>query len=432
VNAEALRVLFVGAEFIWPPVTGGGIRTLSQLRVLASLPDVERVRFFSLRESAVGLEDRQALAREVAKVDVLEPLFHPIHLFAHPRYVPRVAWLRAVRRVPYLAGKWESPAVRAALERELRAHPCDVVWFGCLGMAWYLPLVRRLQPSARVVLDQHDVESDKFAQYARRQWGPGKLAAEAEWREARRFELQTLREVDAVGAICEDDARTYRRLAGVGALAVPQVVRFVRRSKRITVGPRLCYVGNLRWGPNVRGLDWFCQEVWPRVRARLPDAALEIAGTRLATDETGAPIVPRQWQAPGITTLGFIPDLGPLYERSAAMVAPSFDGTGVRLKLLEAFRNGVPVVTTPDGAAGLAVQSGREAFVEADPAEFGDRVVRLATSAAEQARLREAAYAFLERHHSLAAAEAPARALLGLTPPERTAFGVAEALRASA
>jgi glycosyltransferase involved in cell wall biosynthesis len=408
-----MEILFVGTDFVWPPVNGGRIRVLSQLRAICSLNEVEHVRFFSLREDEIPEADRDALAAEMPKLEVLEPVFHPIHLFAHRRYVPRVAWLRIARGVPYLAGKWESPTVRRALERELRAREFDVVWLGCLGMTRYLPLVRRLQPRARVVLDQIDVESEKFAQFMRRQRGLRRAVSEVEWRAARTFEREALRAVDAAGAISQDDVHTCEALAGVRVLTIPQIVPFTRRSEIAPAGPRLCYAGNLKWRPNVRGLDWFCAEVWPRVRARLPDATFQIAGTRLPTDASGAPLVPQAWRGPGITTLGFVADLAPLYESSAAMVAPSFDGTGVRLKLLEAFRCGIPVVTTPDGAYGLAIEPGREAFVESDPSAFADRVVEVATSAQVRARLRDAAYGFLERHHGLAAAQAVARELLG-------------------
>lgn len=411
-----MRILFVTTDFVWPAERGVRLRTLSQLGVLAALPEVELVRLFSLREQPVPATYLDALARAVPKLDVHAPVFHPIHLFAHRRYVPRVAWLRLVRGVPYLAGKWDAPRVRHALERALQDDDFDVVWFDGLGMTHYISLVRRLQPRARVVLDQHNVESERFAQFAQQQRGLKRVVAEAEWRKARRFEADSLRAVDAIGAISQDDARAYRELAGVDALFVPQVVPFVRRATPAGGGARLCWIGNLTWRPNSRGLDWFCHDIWPRVRERLPEATLEIAGSGLPIGTDGHVVVPAAWRTPGVTTLGFVPDLEPLYERSGAMVAPLLGGTGVRIKLLEAFRYGIPVVTTPDGAAGLPIESGREAFVETEPSDFARRVVELATSAAQRAHIREAGYAFLERHHGPKAAEEVVRALLGLHP----------------
>ena len=218
--------------------------------------------------------------------------------------------------------------------------------------------------------------------------------------------------MDAVGAISADDARAYRELAGVEARVVPQVVSFERRTET-RAAPRACYVGTLTWHPNVRGLDWFCGQVWPHVRDLLPTATLEIAGSGLEDGSRAAPLVPSAWRAPGITVLGLVPELGPLYERSALMVAPVLGGSGVRMKLLEAFRNGVPVVTTPDGARGLAVEPGREVFVESDPRAFAVRFAKVAMSTELQANLRGAGYAYLEQNHGLGVAQRVVRSLLG-------------------
>jgi polysaccharide biosynthesis protein PslH len=411
-TSRGLRILFVFPDLVWPAVRGGRLRAFSQLRVITSLPEVQCVRLFSLRDVEFEAEHREALTRALPKLDVLDPVFHPIHLLSHPRYVPRVAWLRLANGVPYLAGKWESPTVRRALERELLDHRFDVVWIETLGAARYLPLVRGLQPRARVVLDMQNVESDIWAQFARRQRLAAKLVAEAEFRAARRFEREALSASDAIGAISTDDARAFRALAGPPAITVPQVVPFIRRSGT-PQGHRLCYVGYLPWRPNARGLDWFLTKVWPRVRARLPEATLDVAGWGLPTTSRNAPIVPNMWRVPGVAMLGFLPDLTPLYGRSAATVVPVLGGSGVRMKLLEAFSHGVPVVATPDGAAGLPIQPGREVFVEADPGAFAARVVDLVTSAAQQERMRDEAYSFLERHHGLSAAQEAMRGLLG-------------------
>lgn len=408
-----MRILHLSADFLWPAHDGGRVRSIAQLRVLSSLPEVERIHLFCLCEQEVRAEQRAALMHEVPKLEILDPVFHPVHLFRHPSYVPRVVLLRMLRGVPYMAAKWDSPAVRRALRRQLAGRTFDVVWINGLGMAHYLPLVRELLPGARVVLDQHNVESDRFAQFAARQRGLRRLIAQAEWRAAERYERHILSAVDAVGAISGSDARGYRELADIEARVIPQVAPIVPRAAPETSAPRLCYTGKLSWQPNVRGVDWFCREVWPLVRRRLPEATLEIAGGGLPTDADGAQIAPPAWRAPGITMLGFVEDLTPLYERSVAMVAPMLGSAGISIKLLEAFRHGVPVVTTPDGAKGLEFEPGREALVESEPDAFAARVVELATSPQARARLRVAAYAFLDEHHHLSAAQTAVRKLIG-------------------
>ena len=415
--SRKVRILHVSADFLWPAGDGGRIRSVAQLRVIASLPEVERIDLFCLCEEEIGAERRAMPIRELPKLEILEPVFHPVHLFRHPRYVPHVVLLRVLRGVPYMAAKWDSAAVRTALRRQLAGRTFDVVWINGLGMAYYLPLLRRLLPGARFVLDQHNVESDRFAEFAQRQRGLRRIAGDAEWRAARRYERDVMRSVDAVGAISWSDARAYRELAGIQARVVPQVVPIASPVERETTEPRFCYAGNLTWEPNLRGVDWFCREVWPLVRQRLPDATFEIAGAGLPTDASGAQIPPLAWRAPGIRMLGFIHDISSVYRSSAAMVAPLFGAFGISIKLLDAFRHGIPVVTTTDGAWGLEIESAREAFIESEPAAFAERVVQLAESASLRARLRAAAYEFLEQHHQLASAQAAVRELIGLSEP---------------
>ena len=409
-----MRILFLTTDFVWPADSGGRVRTLSQLRVLSSLPEVTSIRLFSVYESEIPQAHRDALVREVPKLELAEPVFHPIHLFRHPRHVPRVAWLRLARGVPYLAGKWDSPTVRDAIARELASGDHDVIWLNGLGVAHYLPLIHERAPLARVVLDQHNVESDRFLQFAQRSRGLKRLVASAEWRAARRFERDALRRVDAVGAISEDDANAYRAFAGVEARTVRQVLAPLPW-KESTHGPaRFCWIGSLSWGPNAQGLDWFCARVWPIVRARLPQATCDIVGSGLPLDPSGVPMPRAEWQVPGVTTLGRVEDLAPVYARATVMVAPIVGGAGIRIKLLEAFRHGLPTVTTPDGAAGLAIEPGREAFVESTAEGFAERAVALATSSAMRARMRREGHAFLERNNRLADAQAAVSALLGV------------------
>ncbi len=410
---RVVHVLHLSTEFPWPATSGGPVRTLSQLRIIASLPEVESITLLSVTEQDVPASDVRALEGAVEKLRVVPPVFHPIHLFDFKRYVPRVVALRLLG-VPYLVGKWDSKKLRRTLRKELVAGPVEVVYIDHLGMARYLPDIKAERPFCRTVLDQHNVESDFFKQFASEKTGPKKIVAKAEYALARKFEERTLREVDAVVAISGEDAKHFKALGGVDAHVVPVVMTFDRKPRPHPGKPHFCYVGSLRWKPNVLGLDWFCQKVWPLVRKRVPDATFEIAGVGLKPDATGKLPVPEAWKGPGIETVGFLEDLEPLYARSLGMLAPITGGSGVRLKLLEGFRAGMPVVTTPDGAFGLPLEDGKEALISSDPEGFAERVERLVKDEALRERVREGGYSYLEEHHSLAVAQRVMRAALGI------------------
>ena len=418
-----MRVVYLTTEFPWPATSGGPVRTLSQLRIVASLPEVESVTLLSVRETDVPAAHVDALEHAFdseptakGKLKVVPPIFHPIHLFDFKKYVPRVVALRLLG-VPYLAGKWDSRDLRSALREQLKRIRPDVVYIDHLGMAEYLADVSAVCPNARTVLDQHNVESDFFKQFADEKTGPKKLVARAEHQAAAAFEKKVLRGVNGVVAISNEDAKVFGDFAGVKAHVVPVVLTFERQKRPDPGKPHFCYVGSLRWKPNVLGLDWFCQKVWPLIRSRVPNATFEIAGVGLKPDPTGKLPVPDAWKSPGIETVGFLEDLEPLYARSIAMIAPITGGSGVRMKLLEGFRAGMPVVTTPDGAFGLPLVDGQDALISADPTAFAERAVRLTADFDARHQLREGGYAFLEKYHSLATAQTIMRGALGIRPP---------------
>jgi glycosyltransferase involved in cell wall biosynthesis len=411
-----VNVLFLTLDFVFPADRGLRVRSLSQLRVLSSIEAIRKITVLALSENEVGKDRLRALEQAVPKVLAEPAIIQPTHMRRSPRHLPRLLRLRA-RGVPYLVAKSDSFAMHAFLERHLMAGEVDLVYLGHLGMAAYLDKTRRLAPKARVVLEEHNVEWEIFERLAPTFPSPLRQAAYWEARALRRYERRALRAVDSVIAISDADAHALQCLAGVSATVVPTYIERAPTRIESTDAPALGYTGLLGWQPNALGLDWFCRDVWPLVRARNPEATLTIAGPGLRRGADGALEVPPAWRAPGITTLGYVDDLEDVYRKSLAMVAPILGGSGVRMKLLESMRAGMPTVTTTDGAAGLAVQNDREMFVTDEPVRFADSIGRLLSDRDLRARIRAAGYGYLEAHHSLAAARASLEQALG---PGRT------------
>ena len=262
--------------------------------------------------------------------------------------------LVALGGVPYLAAKWDSPALRQTVRRELRDISTDIVYVDHLGMARYLPDIRAERPASRVVLDQHNVESDLYKQLVERWSGrasrlPRGVASGGALREARVLGGCRRGRRDLPGGRTDH----FAGVAHVPIHVVPVVVAFQRRIRPHPGRPHFCYVGSLRWRPNVAGLDWFCQKVWPKIgpasrtrRWRSPEWTSG-PGRRAGCTFRDA------WKAPGVETVGFLDDLEPLYARVGRDDRARSRWWGVRIKVLEALRAGLPVVTTGDGVSGL-------------------------------------------------------------------------------
>jgi polysaccharide biosynthesis protein PslH len=412
-----VKLLFVSVDFPLPADRGLRVRTLTQLRLLAGLDAVTSITLLSLRNLDVEAARLDELRREMPKIATETPIFQPIHMRQHPKTIPHLVKLRLLKQVPYIVGKCDNADMRALLRRHLTTGDYDVVYLGSLGMATYLDDVRRYAPRARVVLEQHNVEWEIFDRLAD-SFGP-RMRSIVRWeaRSVKRYEARIMPKMDAVIAISQTDARAFKALSGVDAVTIPPFVEPRTHRVEAVSAPALVYVGVLAWQPNVQGLDWFCRDVWPLVLNALPDATLTIAGGGLPKDAAGAPIMPEHWRLKGITAVGFVEDLEQVYRNANGLVAPVIGGSGVRMKLLEAFSAGMPTVTTTDGAAGLDVTDGREILIADSPADFAARIVRLLGDAALREQMRKGGYAYLAANHSAVVGRARLSRALGLPAP---------------
>lgn len=113
--------------------------------------------------------------------------------------------------------------------------------------------------------------------------------------------------------------------------------------------PHAMFVGGFRHRPNVDGILWFCREVWPTVQQQHPSARLTIAGSE-------PPLEILQLASSSITVTGYISDgeLDVLYRSADVIIAPLRFGAGVKGKVVEALRQGVPIVLTSVAAQGIA------------------------------------------------------------------------------
>jgi glycosyltransferase involved in cell wall biosynthesis len=142
-------------------------------------------------------------------------------------------------------------------------------------------------------------------------------------------------------------------------------------------------LGTLHYPPNADGIRWFAQEVFPLIQKEVPEVKLTIAGRnpppdflRMADASQGA-----------IQVTGYVPQLKPYLEEAAVMVVPVRAGSGMRVRILEAFAQAMPVVTTTTGLEGIDAINGEEVMVADTPRDFANSVVALLQDEPLQARL---------------------------------------------
>jgi glycosyltransferase involved in cell wall biosynthesis len=144
----------------------------------------------------------------------------------------------------------------------------------------------------------------------------------------------------------------------------------------------LLFVGGFWHVPNGDAMLWFTEQIWPLIHAHAPDLVFRIAGA----DPT--PEVLALGRQPGVEVLGHVPDLAPQFDRARVFVAPLRFGAGMKGKVGQSLVHGLPVVATPVGAEGMALEDGQHLLVAETAEEFADRVLTLLRDDALWGRLQ--------------------------------------------
>jgi hypothetical protein len=371
-----MKLLLVATKAPWPPVDGGRFLLLNTLEALAAA---------GCRLTLVAPVDPEAfdlgrVARE------LSAWCEPVLIPAAP--LPPAAALLRSGGSPLSIARHSLPAVRQEVEQRLRAERFDLVH------AEQLQALPQAEPAfalgVPVVLRAQNVESDLWRAAAERGRGMRGMLLRREARRLAAWEGSAVRRAAATLALTAEDAARLGELAAGGGR-----VRVVRApfpelppgSGRLAGDPPVVVFGSRGWLPNEDSVAWYLKDVWPAVRSELPGALLHLYGVDLASPPPGVAVHP----PPG--------DSGEAYPAGSILTVPLRIASGVRIKILEAWARGVPVVGTPAALAGLEVKDGREALVAREPREFAAAIRRLHQEPAlAESLIAEGRRARRERH----------------------------------
>jgi glycosyltransferase involved in cell wall biosynthesis len=264
--------------------------------------------------------------------------------------------------------------------------------------------------NAKLVYYGHDLH---FLRMRRQAEVQGDDAVLREAREMERVERWVWRSVDIVlHPSAEEAERVAAMEPRVTSRAVlPFCFKAFGEVREPVAGYNILFVAGFAHPPNEDAATWFVQDILPAIRARVPDASLDIVGSNPTSRVLGL-----AGDSIKITPDVSDRELAAFYQRARVAVVPLRFGAGMKLKVVEALKEGVPLVTTPVGAQGL---SGLEeaAAVAEDPDAIADAVCRLLTDDAAWSRAAATQIAFAKTRFSEDALRASLLRGFGLPVP---------------
>jgi glycosyltransferase involved in cell wall biosynthesis len=364
-------VLIVAPWLPWPVDFGGAARVYQLTRGLAEQHEVMLL-------APAGPDEHDALRAlgewcDVTAVPVRWTARQPADRAKRLRQL-----LSLTGRRSFLEATTWKPQFQATLERLFATRRIDLVQFEFPQMALFRPP----RPVATVV-DAHNVEHELLARVAADASSLGQRVFNlAEAQKARALERAVWRAATVCVATSERDACAIEHASGTPTRVVPNGVDvdYYAGWPRQPILDRLVFTGAMRHAPNAEGARWFVEQVLPLVRRDVPDASLAVVGA-------DPPASVRALAGALVHVTGRVDAVRPWLATANVAVVPLHAGGGTRLKILEAFAAGTPVVSTTLGAEGLAVRHGEQLLLADTPTEFAAAVTRVLSNDALAARL---------------------------------------------
>ncbi len=399
-----MRILFLAQILPFPPDAGPRIKTWNVIRYLAGKGHQIYLASFVREEEERHLEAVRAICHSVHMVPM-----------RRSRRADLVAWARSqVNGRPFLIERDGMRSMTRLVHELVSELEIDAIHADQLTMAQYAietanTFNRGQRPS--LIYDAHNATWRIVERYASNANPLLRAIVQIEARKVRQYEGNLLREFDRTLVVSEADRTALLQAVNGGSSGVKPTDGQI--ASRISVTPigidtteiqpsnanpetsNILALGSLNYPPNADGIRWFANEVFPRVKHGQSEAALTIAGRNPPRGIRNL----GERDGHSITVTGYVPDLQPYFDRAALLVVPVRAGGGMRVRILEGFARGMPMVTTTIGLEGIEATPGQEILVADEASEFANAVLALLRDGRLRKSLAENGRRLVERKY---------------------------------
>lgn len=273
--------------------------------------------------------------------------------------------------VSYITERFISNSFSQKLEQVLRAEHFDVVHVDGLPCAWYTDIIRK-NSKALISYRAHNVEHYIWERIAEKDSNPlKKWYLKIQSSRLKKYEAEALAKMDVVMTISkEDDDMVHHFSPKAKTRLVPAGfdVEDELPKGNSAVNP-LFFIGALDWMPNIQGVDWFFETIWPSLSKAYPELVFKIAGKKMPYRILGL-------KSQNVIPVGEVEEAKEFIRDGGVMIVPIISGSGIRIKILEAMALGKCVVATTIAAEGLGLIDGVHILIADNAGQFIEKIGR--------------------------------------------------------
>ncbi len=400
------RVLFLSQLVPYPPDAGPKVRSYFVLRYLAQRFEITLLAFSRPDDRPEAIEHLHKYCERVITIPIHRTKARDLRMLA----------ASLLSGDSFIIRRDTVPEMTAQIDRLITTNSFDYVHADQLWMAQYGLHARQVARGGKpcIILDEHNACFQIYQRLAENEKDPFKRWLWAhDWPALQRFEVEACASFDRVVTVTEEDREILQGLVnGSGKEGIPSrsgksfnsIPICVDAGAIQPVTPKsgsldVLHLGTMFWMPNVEGVLWFAREVWPIVRQHFPQATFTVVGKNPPASIRELATSTPQGPGSGIAVTGYVADPQPYLENAAVFVVPLFSAGGMRVKIVDGWRWGLPIVSTTIGAEGIHYRDGENILIANSPEDFSRAVLRVLSEPELAQRLRRNGRRWVEQHY---------------------------------
>ena len=389
------NILFLTTQFPYPLDNGGKIGAFNGLNVISKNNKVTVLSFSE--DMSCFIEGKQYLKKVLPNVTFVKPIKQDVHIRKKPLKLAKAILEGSITNVPYAVSKFRNRNMIKTIDQIIKSQYWNIVFIDYINMCEYGKYIREHYKDRfdYYVFKDHNKEYELVEQEAQKYSGIRKKILTDDSKRTLNYETQEVQVADLVYSVCEENTDFLRGYNPNSHSMLPtyETNKYEKSTRILKNTYKILYIGGLSWQANFNGLKWFVEEVLPIVRKTIPRASLTIVGGGLDYN-------PFEGVA-GVEYLGYVKDISGIYDDKMVFIVPLFEGSGIRIKILDAFYNQIPVVSTSIGCDTIGAVNYEHLIVANDRNEFAEGVIRLLRDENLNHEIRKNAKSFLENKFSL-------------------------------
>lgn len=285
-----------------------------------------------------------------------------------------LAFKSLLSKDPYNINWLKSNEYAEKIKLALVEKDYDLVHFDTICLYPFLPLIPK---NISISLDHHNIESEMLHRRCANESNP--LKKLYFWQEAKRLESyeRTFCKVAGVNITCSelDSERLLKLVPEARTEDIPNGVDidyFTPIQPEKTSEKKIIFIGRLNWYPNTKAVLYLANQIWPLLKATIPDITCDIIGANPPSQ-----VLELSKQDPSFKVHGFVDDIIPYMKPNTVYVCPLTDGGGTKLKILDALAMGMPIVADPIACEGINVTNQMNVLFSNTPEQYIENIKRI-------------------------------------------------------